>query len=174
MAGQSFGVRNVSATIQAALLTAPQFTQRDYVLGLHGFHGVGELIEVEQTLTASTTLICFKKVFLSPSKIFLGTDENIPKDNAPCHSSRYPDLDWTSKLPNLSWPSNSPDMNIIETVWGHMEENPKDPPLTVTELRHNVHRIWNSLPAEYLQSLHAQIQTSVQTLIDKRGYPTKF
>lgn len=147
--------------------------------GCIGFHGVGELIEVEQTFNSINYVDMLQEGLPQSIENSFGDRRQnfiFQQDNAPCHSSRYTQT-WieAQNFQTLSWPSNSPDMNIIETVWGHIGRKLReDPPLTVTELRHKVHRIWNSLSAEYLQSLYAQLQTRVQTLIDKRGYPTKF
>ena len=75
----------------------------------------------------------------------------------------------------MQWPSNSPDMNIIESVWGHITTKLREnPPLTVRDLRRRVYTIWNAITPNFIHSLYAQMPTRIQTLVNKLGYPTKY
>ena len=147
--------------------------------GCIGYHGVGSLVEVEQTLNSVRYVeVLEDNLHESIENIFGDAQQNFvfQQDNAPCHSSRYTQ-DWLHRqnFQNMQWPSNSPDMNIVESVWGHIAQKLREnPPVNLRELRHKVHTIWASITPEYIQGLYHQIPRRVRTLIVKRGYPTQY
>ena len=75
----------------------------------------------------------------------------------------------------MLWSANSPEMNIIDTVWGHIMEGLRnDPPLAIIDLRQRFRQHWDELTQQYLESLYVRLPLRVAALRRARGYPTKY
>ena len=113
--------------------------------GVIGLYGVGELVEVEHTMNRLDYIqILEDNLCLSIERIF--GDEQHPfvlvQDNAPPHAARETqDYLFNEGIQVMQWPKHSPDMNVIESVCGHiMQKLCRDPPDTVNEVRNRIHR----------------------------------
>lgn len=99
-------------------------------------------------------------------------------DNASCHG--VPEVvTWKNKnhLCSDIWPSRSPDLNLIENVWGYLEDRLyeiKDLLYNSDDVWNHTLEIWNNINRDYIVSLYRSMPDRMQSLLDNRGGPIHY
>ena len=79
-------------------------------------------------------------------------------DNVPIHRARdVENYKARNHINSISWPAQSPDLNIIENMWLKLKrrlQSRAENIRTATELSHAITQEWQSLTADYIQSLY--------------------
>ncbi len=93
------------------------------------FNGVGKIYRVDDTVNSTKYIKILEDVLLDGmTKQGLSISNHIfIQDNAPCYTSKAT-KEWfkTQHLNVLDWPDNIPDMNIIENVWGYLDQKVRE------------------------------------------------
>jgi hypothetical protein len=73
------------------------------------------------------------------------------------------------------WPANNPDLNVIENLWGIINDRVwAADPQGIDELRQLIHRTWNALEPELLQNLVDSMRERLQQCIERKGLWTDY
>jgi transposase len=102
------------------------------------------------------------------------------QDSAPAHNIRpviekiestFPES-WTQGF----WPGNSPDFNVIEPVWGVLQESvfEKPTPRNREELIQRIKNKWSNLSPDYLTNLVESFPKRVEEAINNEGGHTNY
>ncbi len=81
-------------------------------------------------------------------------------DNAPIHTARLVTErfdEHESEVEHLPWPAQSPDLNIIETLYGVLEERVRKcfpPPASCSDLATVLQEEWLKIPLATVQDLY--------------------
>ncbi|GFW04315.1 transposable element Tcb2 transposase [Trichonephila clavipes] len=101
-------------------------------------------------------------------------------DNAPVHTSRCVQTwlhEHDHEVEHLTWCHQSPDLNIIEHLWGCLENKVRarfPPPRTLFELETVLHEEWVQIPMNFVQDLYFLIPRRMQAVIQAKGGPTSY
>lgn len=101
-------------------------------------------------------------------------------DNAPIHTAGIV-RDWFNEhdeeVQHLVWPPQSPDLNIIEPLWGILEDKLRrrfPPPRTLPELATFLQEEWVRIPVTVVHDLYLSIPRRIQAVIHAKGGPTAY
>jgi hypothetical protein len=73
------------------------------------------------------------------------------------------------------WPANSPDQNVIENLWGIVQDRVyAREPRTVAALKRIIREEWNAISLNTLQSLVDSMPRRLAALIANEGGSTKY
>ena len=104
-------------------------------------------------------------------------DLTLMEDGTPVHRSRLPGL-WRQahSIKKLNWPANSPDLNPIENLWKIVKNRVQNisRPKNKEELVESLHRVWEEIPLEFLQTLISSMPTRMKEVIDAKGSSIRF
>ena len=110
--------------------------------------------------------------------VFLAGDGVYQQDNAPCHKGRIV-REWfeehSSDFQVMSWLPNSPDINPIEHLWSHLENQIRAatlPPRNVRELQDQLVSAWYQIPQTTYQHLVESMPRRVLVVLRAKGGPT--
>lgn len=149
------------------------------VWGCVSYHGVGELVIVDGTMKSTDYIDILDHNLLDSVENMFG-DAMIPfifqHDNAPVHTARNVQT-WLDEhdVQVIQWPAQSPDLNVIENVWGMLQNRVmRDRPSTKLELIQCLFRAWGDITPDYLHKLFSSMPRRVRHVIRSRGYPTKY
>ena len=99
-----------------------------------------------------------------------------PYDNAPVYTARNMQTrldEHDSQV--IQWPAQSPDLNVIENVWGMLQNNIiRDRPSTNLELIQCLFRAWGYNTPDYLNKLFSSMSIRVRPVIQSCGYHIKY
>ena len=157
------------------------------VWGVISFWGVGPLIRIEGTMKGDKYLKTLREHLepLLPNLTNLARVETgrnahlvLVDDNAKYY--RVKDvLDWRKKMlfPHIEWPSYSPELNLIENVWGVVEDklydykkylnNPED-------VWQKTQQIWHEIEVTYLQNLYKSLPDRIENVLKNKGSPIHY
>ena len=75
----------------------------------------------------------------------------------------------------LKTPPQSPDLNPIENVWGEIKSRLANHNFTnIEDFKRKLRKEWENIPFSLIQHLIYSTSRSLQTVIDARGYATKY
>ena len=100
------------------------------------------------------------------------------QDNAPCHVAEY--TNWwrqTHNINRMSWPVQSPDLNPIEHLWDHLDQQIRKRrplPTSPTALVAALQDAWGRIPLDVLRNLIAGMPTRVAAVIKAKGSHTSY
>lgn len=101
-------------------------------------------------------------------------------DNAPIHTARLV-KDWfdehESEVEHLPWPAQSPDLNIIEPLWGVLEERVRKhfpPPASRRDLATILQEEWLKIPLTTVQDLYMSFPRRIDAVLAAKGGPTPY
>ncbi|GFV76641.1 uncharacterized protein TNCV_4728611 [Trichonephila clavipes] len=103
--------------------------------------------------------------------LFPGERPVFQDDNAPVHTSRCVQTwlhEHDDEVEHLTWCPRSPDLNIIEPLWGYLENKvraPFPPPRTLFELETVLHEESVQIPMNFVQDLYFSIPRRMQAVI---------
>lgn len=147
------------------------------VWGCIGYHGVGELVVLEENVTGRAYIETLRQNLLPSVENIFGDREHpfiFQHDNAPAHSARVTH-DWldNNDVQCIMWPAQSPDLNIIEHIWDYMSrEVVRHRPTSRQALIHRLQLSWASIAADRLHCLYNSLPRRVRAVVHARGYPT--
>jgi len=98
-------------------------------------------------------------------------------DGAPCHRSHVVvNKRHQLGITALEWPGQSPDCNPIENMWRYLKGRIKTlNPRTIPELRDAIITVWfNKISQEYCHALCTSMPRRLRSVINNRGFPTKY
>lgn len=98
------------------------------------------------------------------------------QDNDPKHKSRLVQ-DWLAQegIQQLEWPPQSPDLNPIENLWSILDYRCKKRKCSnETELIECLESSWNEVTEDTLLNLVNSMPNRCQTVIDNKGFMTKY
>ncbi len=102
------------------------------------------------------------------------------QDSAPGHIIRPVIAKIDSKFPNSwthgVWPGNSPDFNVIESVWGVLQDSVFIHPIPKNreQLIQRVRKTWESLNPKYLRNLVHSFPKRIEQAINNEGQNTDY
>ena len=93
------------------------------------------------------------------------------QDNATCHTAATTRRFFeTNGIELLPWPAQSPDLNPIENVWSYIQQRVDLHEIHGFEQLWNVTlRVWNEMPADYLQNLINSMPRRIREVIAAHG-----
>ncbi|GFY28029.1 transposable element Tcb2 transposase [Trichonephila clavipes] len=112
--------------------------------------------------------------------LFPGERRVFQDDNAPVHTSRCVQTwlhEHDDEVEHLTWCPQSPDLNIIEPLWGYLENKVRvrfPPPRTLFELETVLHEEWVQIPMNFVQDLYFSIPRRMEAVIQAKGGPTPY
>lgn len=102
-----------------------------------------------------------------------GEDWVFQHDNAAVNSSNLTKtfLD-ANEAVVMDWQTKSPDVNIIESVWGHMArrvyQNGRQY-VSVSDLQEAIMEAWEVIDTRYIRSLYRSISTRLVEIVENQG-----
>jgi hypothetical protein len=99
-------------------------------------------------------------------------------DNDPKHTSKAT-RSWLkgNHISTLDWPASSPDMNILENLWAHLDNqiqaHPKKPSNSA-ELWKILQEEWKNISLEYIRKLYESLPRRVEGVCNAKGGNTKY
>ncbi|GFV43793.1 transposable element Tcb2 transposase [Trichonephila clavipes] len=112
--------------------------------------------------------------------LFPGERPVFQDDNAPVHTSLCVQTwlhEHDDEVEHLTWCPQSPVLNIIEPLWGYLENKVRarfPPPRTLFELDTVLHEEWVQIPMNFVQDLYFSIPRRMQAVIQAKGGPTPY
>jgi hypothetical protein len=101
----------------------------------------------------------------------------VQDDGAPCHRSKVV-MNKFSKLgfKHMEWVGQSPDCNPIENLWMVLKNKVRaHSPRTLAELKTTITNVWNNeITLQYCKSLVCSMPRRLKSVIQNRGFPTKY
>lgn len=147
------------------------------VWGCMSSFGVGNLVFIDTIMDKHVYLNLLQQNLLKSAK-----DMGVPsafffyQDNDPKHKSKIVQ-DWLKEnCPCLvDTPAQSPDINPIENLWSFLERKIRNHRISNKEdLKKALQEEWKKIPVEYCAKLVASIPRRLESVIQHRGYPTKY
>ena len=98
------------------------------------------------------------------------------QDNDPKHTAKsVKDFFTTKKIRVLKWPSQNPDLNPIEYLKEHLDQQLKGrKPSNQHDLFEKLKHEWSKIPIDVLIKLVDSMPRRCQAVINSKGYPTKY
>ena len=108
--------------------------------------------------------------------LFFDDDWIYQQDNDPKHTAGINQRYLRNKgVIVMDWPAQSPDLNPIENLWNELDRRLKNRMCnSEDELFQVLKDGWDSLPAEYLESLVDSMPRRCNAVIQARGNGTKY
>ncbi|GFX31535.1 transposable element Tcb2 transposase [Trichonephila clavipes] len=81
------------------------------------------------------------------------------------------------EVEHLTWCPHTSDLNIIEPLWGYLENKVRarfPPPRTLFELETILHEEWVQIPMNFVQDLYFLIPRRMQAVIQVKGGPKPY
>jgi hypothetical protein len=98
------------------------------------------------------------------------------QDNDPKHTSKHI-KEWFRRrhVDLLDWPSQSPDLNPIEHLWEHVERQLRGVRASNANQKFDqLQDVWQAIPMSVIDTLLDSMPRRCQTVIDAKGFPTKY
>ncbi|KAK3510621.1 hypothetical protein QTP70_011880 [Hemibagrus guttatus] len=145
--------------------------------GCFSAKGPGRLICVKERMNGAMYCEILRKNLL-PSARALKMKHGwvYQHDNDPKHTTRAM-KEWLRKkhFKVLEWPSQSPDLNPIENLWRELKIRvAQRQPQNITALEEICMEEWAKLPATVCKNLVATYRKRLTSVIDNKGYITKY
>ena len=117
-----------------------------------------------------------KNLPLAKKKLKLPKDFIFLQDNAPAHTAKLCQEFYKEKKLNLMpFPPNSPDLNPIENVWSHIENEIRYKPLNILEdLKKEVENAWNNMDKKIIQKCIESMPICLEAVKQAKGGSTKY
>lgn len=146
------------------------------VWGCFFYQGVGPIHRIEGTMTAVSYVNILNTTMLPYAEDNMPLRWVFQQDNDPKHSSKRA-KEWflENDLNVLSWPFQSPDLNPIENLWREVKV-----PLRGVKASNNnalwtlVKASWEDIPPKTCQKLVDSMPRRCLTVIQNKGYLTKY
>ena len=157
------------------------------VFGVISFWGVGPLIRIEGTMKGDKYFKTLQEHLepLLPNLLNLARAEvgrnarlMLVDDNASYH--RVKDVvDWKRKMrfSLFEWPSYSPDLNLIENVWGAIEDKLYDSKKYLNkpeDVWQKAQQLWHEVGVTYLQNLYRSLPDRIENVLKNKGGPIHY
>jgi len=104
-------------------------------------------------------------------------DSVMMHDGAPCHRSRSTQtyLERNKICYICDWPPQSPDLNVIENMWSLLKAKVSTRfPKTIDDLWNVAKEEWYGIDDAYIKNLYASIERRLNTVIQMKGYHSKY
>ncbi|GFW86287.1 transposable element Tcb1 transposase [Trichonephila clavipes] len=112
--------------------------------------------------------------------LFPGERPVFQDHNAPVHTSHCVDTclhEHDDVVEHLTWCPQSPDFNIIESLWGYLENKVRawfPPPRALFDLETVLHEGWVQIPVNFVQDYYFSIPRRMPAVIQAKGGPTTY
>lgn len=147
------------------------------VWGSMAASGVGNLVFIETTMRKEIYLNILKQnLQQSVQKLRLPDQWTFQQDNDPKHTAHIV-KDWLAKnVPNLlNHPAQSPDLNPIEHLWEHLDQQIRKRDITSKEtLKKCLVEEWAKISSDVTKNLVDSMQRRMEAVIKAKGGPTKY
>lgn len=147
------------------------------VWGAFAAHGVGMLHRIHGIMDRFVYLDLLENVMLPSADMLFGRENYIfQQDNDPKHTAIIvKEFITDEEIPTFVWPAQSPDLNPIENLWSILDQRLKRRQVnSCEELFKVLQTEWKVLPVELLENLVASMPARCQSVIDSKGWPTKY
>lgn len=107
----------------------------------------------------------------------IGQGMVLQQDNAPIHVSKHMKAYFAQQNWKVSdWPAKSPDLNVIENVWGRLQNKIAEmSPKNLQELDAMIRKAWYEIcTPDYCESLFKSIPTRLSKVIANDGSRIKY
>ena len=149
------------------------------VWGCISARGVGDIVRIDGIINAENYRQVLIHNAINSGKHLIGSfifqHDNNPKHTANAVKSY---LEWKTADKTLTvndWPPQSPDLNIIDTVWDHLDrERNKRQPKSKEELWEVLKKAWYNISENYFRKLQGSLQKRVQDVLSAKGGHTKY
>ncbi len=149
------------------------------VWGCISGHGVGPLVKIEGIMDRYKYLDILRMHMIPHSEENLPLRWSFQHDNDPKHTAKaVKDFLLKEKVPVMKWPPQSPDLNPIENMWEQLDQmvrkNHPEKFNNTDELFRALTQAWKKISKEYVQKLILSMKSRCRTVIQNKGFATKY
>lgn len=147
------------------------------VWGCMAASGVGSLVFVESTMKKEDYhRILQDNLLASADKLRMEPGWTFQQDNDPKHKSKLV-MEWLLyRVPKLlDHPPQSPDVNPIEHLWDHLDNQIRKHEVTsISRLKEIILEEWHKIPPSVTSKLVESMPNRLKAIIKAKGGPTKY
>jgi len=140
----------------------------------------GPLIHITGRITANEYLDILNDKVLTMASILLPNTAIFQDDNAPIHTAKKVQSRFEEHqniIKHLPWPAQSPDLNIIQPLWGVLEQRIRNrfpSPTSLKQLADALVQEWDNIPLETIQTLYESIPRRIAAVLKANGGPIPY
>jgi hypothetical protein len=144
------------------------------------WYSAGPLIHITGRITANKYIDILNDEVLTMTSILLPNTAIFQDDKAPIHTTKKV-KSWFEEHQNiikyLPWSAQLPDLNIIEPLWGVLEQRIRSkfpPPASLKQLANALVEEWDNILLETIQTLYESIPRRIAAVLQANGGPTPY
>lgn len=144
------------------------------------WYSAGPIITLNGRITANEYLNILNDEVQTMTSILLPNTAIFQDDNAPIHTAKKVQS-WFEEhrniIKHLPWPAQSPDLNIIEPLWGVLEQRVRSrfpPPSSLKQLAKMLVEEWDNIPLDTIRTLYESIPRRITAVLKANGGPTHY
>lgn len=147
------------------------------VWGAMSSSGVGNLVFIEGNMDKNMYLDILKENLVqSAEKLNIKDCFRLYQDNDPKHKSGIVQTWLIWNCPHVMQPpAQSPDINAIENLWSKLEREIRKHEIRCKDdLKKALLEEWGKIPPDYCRKLVRSLPRRLKSVLEQKGYPTKY